>query len=157
MAVLVRESNILKRPDGRYLIGGAFAVVHKSTVDRLILDRRPQNFTEKLLKWLRLPLGSQLTRLILKRGYDLRGSGDDISTYFYHLLDLEEAWPRNSLGRAFDGGDYSLYGGVAGPRYRLCLKVWGMGNLSAPDVARETHLEVFRTENQASPDVTAVR
>ena len=35
---------------------------------RLIVDRRPQNFTERRLHWLELPSAAQLQRIILDGG-----------------------------------------------------------------------------------------
>ncbi len=46
MGVLVPESQVPRRPDGRPLIAGWFSVTHQADSDRLILDRRPQNAAE---------------------------------------------------------------------------------------------------------------
>ena len=49
MATLVPEDQVPRRPDGRPLLAGWFAVPHKEGSDRLILDRRPQSATESRL------------------------------------------------------------------------------------------------------------
>ncbi len=75
MAKVVRKSLIAKSQDGRTLIGGLFSVLHKLLLDRLIFDRRLQNACEFRLRWARLLLGAMFVRIILKRGFHLRGSG----------------------------------------------------------------------------------
>jgi hypothetical protein len=57
MARLVEESMIPLGPDGKLLLAGLFCVTHKEDFDRLIVDRRPANHTEKRLGWSRLPMG----------------------------------------------------------------------------------------------------
>ncbi len=55
MACLIHESNIPRDTKGNATVAGLFAVEHKVSHDRLIVDRRPQNATEKGLRWARLP------------------------------------------------------------------------------------------------------
>ena len=77
----------------------------------VILDRRPFNELERRLVWAKLPHGSLLTQLIVPPGYSVRGSGDDLSNYFY-LLKHQDSWlPRNAIGSVFDGEGYEKYGG----------------------------------------------
>ena len=47
--------------------------------------------------------GSLLTQLIVPRGYSIRGSGDDLSNYFYLIKHHEDWLHRNTVGHAFDG------------------------------------------------------
>jgi len=139
MAVLVEESRIPRRPGGGLLLGGLFAVTHKETRDRLIFDRRPQNAEEARLGWAALPLGAQLSRLVLGRGSSVRASGDDLRTYFYALRCEAGIEIRNCFGRAITGAEAADLGGSPSKSYRLGLAVVGMGDLNAVDVAHTTH------------------
>ena len=71
--------------NGNVISGGLFAVPHKADSDRVILDRRPQNELERRFVMAELPHGSLLTQLIIPKGYSIRGSGDDLSNFFYLL------------------------------------------------------------------------
>lgn len=148
-AVLIREDEVAKRPDGRLLLAGLFAVPHKEDFDRMIFDRRPQKFEEIRLGWAKLPHGCQFCYLILEPSETIRASGEDLSTYFYQLKQLPSFLSRNAFGRSFDGGDYLEYGGLAGVRYRMALSVIPMGDLNAVDIAQETHFSVLRTQGVA--------
>ena len=44
-------------------------------------------------------------------GYSVRGSGDDLSNYFYLLKHRDDWLPRNAVGAVFDGKGYEKYGG----------------------------------------------
>ena len=129
--------------DGQPLVAGWFCVPHSEGADRLILDRRPQNHGERRLAWLHLPLGCQLCRVVLSRDEGIRGSGYDLSTYFSQLAEHESGWDRQAVGRCFDGGVYSEFGGVSGTRSVLIMICLGMGDLNSTDVAQETHLCVL--------------
>ena len=63
MAELVLEDEVPCGSRGRKLLAGLFAVVHKPTSDRMIVDRRPQNCTEGRLGWAQLPHGTMLCHL----------------------------------------------------------------------------------------------
>ena len=63
--------------------GGVFAVPHKPHADRLIYDRRPRNSLEKRFDWGKLPSGSQWAQTVLPPSCAMRGSAEDLSTYFY--------------------------------------------------------------------------
>ena len=91
MAVLVEETQVATRDDGRLLLAGGFSVFHKEHANRFVFDRRPQNFGEKRLGWARLPLGSQFVRLVLSNNEGIRGSGDDLRSWFYQLKDVPDA------------------------------------------------------------------
>ena len=76
-AAVLLPSNEVATLRGRPLVGGMFAVPKAkkgANAQRLIIDRRPQNFTEKLLKWLQLPSAAQLQRTILEDAEVLLGS-----------------------------------------------------------------------------------
>lgn len=144
VAALLPESLALRDSSGRIISGGLFAVDHKAESDRIILDRRPFNELERRLVWARLPHGSLLTQLIVPKGYSIRGSGDDLSNYFY-LLEHNPAWlPRNAVGQSFDGEGYEKYGGKKGERYILSFRVVAMGDLNAVDIAQQVHFEVLQ-------------
>ena len=99
MAVLVEEERIPRTAQNRLLLGGLFAVDHKEASDRLMFDRRPANEQERRFAWVALPMGAQLTRLVLEEHEDVRGSGDDLRTYFYRLKAPPGAEIRNCFGR----------------------------------------------------------
>lgn len=140
MASLFPESNIAQNSDGSLLLSGVFGVLTKGGKLRFIFDRRCPNSGEHRLHWVTLPHGTQFCHLVVKPGFSLRGSGTDLSKYFYRLKECEEMLSRNCFGRRFDGGAYSEFGGVRGCKYRLCLGVVAMGSLNAVDVATKTHL-----------------
>ena len=86
MADIVPESEFPRDKGKRKLLAGLFAVEHKPTSERLIIDRRPQNATERRLNWCKLPHGTLLTRLRLAPDEHVRASADDISCFFYFFL-----------------------------------------------------------------------
>ena len=144
VAVLLPENQAVRDDEGRIITGGLFAVDHKPSSDRIILDRRPFNELEKRLVWAKLPHGCLLTQLIVPKGCSVRGSGDDLSNYFY-LLQHESSWlPRNAIGTSFDGRGFEAYGGVPGESYVLAFKVVAMGDLNAVDISQQVHLEILR-------------
>ena len=143
MARLVEESDIPLGPDGKLILAGMCCVQHKVDHDRLIVDRRPANALEERLCWSSLPLGSQLTRIVLPRGTVLRGSGDDLRTYFHCLRKAPEAVRRTCVGRVISGAEAEALGGCAQKRYRIGLLVIAMGDTNAVDVANECHRSVL--------------
>ncbi len=144
MASLIPDHDVPRTNRGLPLLGGLFAVEHKAVSDRLIFDRRPQNFCEHQLNWSRLPYGPQLCRLVLKDHEGVRGSGDDLRTWFYQLRNAPAARSRNVFGRIFDGANYSDYGGKSGVSYRMALDVLAMGDVNAVDVAQCTHTRLLQ-------------
>eukprot|EP00435_Cladocopium_sp_Y103_P007248 s2633_g2.t1 len=144
VAVLLPEELAVKDNHGRVITGGLFAVSHKETSDRVILDRRPFNQLERRLVWAKLPHGCLLTQLIVPPDYSVRGSGDDLSNYFYLLKHNENWLPRNAIGRVFDGEGFEKYGGEKGKKYLLSFCVVAMGDLNAVDIAQQVHVEILR-------------
>ena len=144
MAVLVPEQEVEMTPAGVPLVGGVFSVPSKPTKDRLIFDRRPQNSQETRAAWCTLPLGSQVCRIILGPSDGLRASGDDLRVYYYCLLAPAGSEARNALGRVVTGPDAAELGGSQQCRYRLCLKVLGMGDHNAVDFAHAAHEALLR-------------
>ena len=139
LASLLAENEVPTDSYGRKLLAGVFAVPHKSDSDRLIFDRRLQNATEHRLQWCTLPHGSQLTQIRLEANEHVRGSGDDLSNYFY-LLSHQPNWrSRSAFGRVFAGAEAAALGGDPGARYHLCLNIVAMGDLNSVDVAQATH------------------
>lgn len=110
VARLIPESMALRDSQGRIISGGLFAVDHKPESDWIILDRKPFNELERRLVWARLPHGALLTQLIVPKGYSIRGSGDDLSNYFYLLKHNPDLLPRNTIGNVFDGEGYEFFG-----------------------------------------------
>eukprot|EP00972_Heterocapsa_arctica_P101261 14926409-Heterocapsa_arctica.AAC.1 len=60
MADLISEHEVPRSRAGWKLLAGMFTVPRKTESDRLIIDRRPQNATEKKLSWATLPRGTML-------------------------------------------------------------------------------------------------
>ena len=58
LASLLAEDEVPVDSYGRKLLAGVFAVPHKADADRLIFDRRPQNATERRLRWCTVTHGS---------------------------------------------------------------------------------------------------
>ena len=98
---------------------GWFGVGHKQHVVRLIQDRRPANAIERRLGWAELPGGEQLAQLVLGNDEEVRGSLDDLRTYFFDLARPIKASPENLVGRRLRGEDFPDYGGQAGELYVL--------------------------------------
>ena len=104
MAMIVNESEIDLRPDGRLLLNGFFAVDHKKG-QRAIVDCRPANTGETRLRFSTLPTGPMLCHLRLHRTGGLRGSGDDLANWFYQLKEAPPVLPRRAFGRCITGPD----------------------------------------------------
>ena len=128
---------------GRKLVSGLFTVEHKAESDRLIIDRRALNAGEHRLKWCTLPHGSLLTQIRLGPGEVLRGSGDDLSNYFYLLSNPPNWRHRCAIGRPFYGRELPGSGLASDERFFLGLKVWAMGDHNSVDVAQVTHEHIL--------------
>ena len=98
------------------------------------------NSIEGRLKWAKLPNGTMLCHIILKKGMILRASGDDLESFFYTLRHLDEWVARNAVGHPVDEGDFMEWGGVPGLQYVIAFKVICMGDSNAVDLAQQTHL-----------------
>ena len=112
MAELVLEDEVPCGSRGRKLLAGLFAVVHKPTSDRMIVDRRPQNCTERRLGWAQLPHETMLCHLRLQPLEDIRASGFDIS-FFYNLKNPRCWRKRTAFGRVFSGNEALELGGAS--------------------------------------------
>lgn len=158
VAVLLPVSMALRDETGKIVSGGLFAVPHKEHTDRVICDRRPQNQLERRLVWAKLPHGALLTQIIVPPGHTIRGSGDDLSNYFY-LLKHRESWlHRNAIGSPVSGKDFLKYGCDPKTKYVLCFRVIPMGDTNAVDIAQETHLQVLQDAGcMQSSEVIAYR
>ena len=145
MAEVISADRVPRDSRGRRIVAGLFTVPHKVESDRLIIDRRPQNATESRLMWSELPHGSLLGQIRLSPKSHLRGSGDDLSNYFY-LLENPPNWrPRCAFGRAFSGPEASALGLEPRKKYYLALRAWAMGDLDSVDVAQSCHEGVLRS------------
>ena len=145
VGVLIPESLALRDEHGNIISAGLFAVPHKETSDRVICDRRPQNQIERRMVWAKLPHGCMLTQIILHPDCSIRGSGDDLSNYFFYLLRHQEAWlHRNCVGKPVSGADFKKYGCDPSQKYLLCFTVIPMCDANAVDIAQQTHLEILK-------------
>ena len=97
MITLIPEHRVATRPDGRLLLNGAFAVAYRKGL-RAIFNCRPSNAGEERLRWAEMPCGPMLAWLRIKRSEALRGSGDDLSNWFYQLRECPELVPRRAFG-----------------------------------------------------------
>ena len=113
MARLIPESDIARRSEGRLLLNGLFGVHHRHG-QRAIFDLRPANHSEGRLRWSTLPLGSMFSFFRLSPDKCLRGSGDDLETYFYHWQESESMVPRRAFGRCITGAEALELGGTPG-------------------------------------------
>ncbi|CAE7732232.1 osm1, partial [Symbiodinium sp. KB8] len=151
MATLVPERELPRSRAGELMPGGLFCVAKNQTEDRLIFDRRPENSTMERLRWARLPAGSCFCRMLLRSDQFVRGSGDDLRTYYY-MLKLPDNWVRyNAVGRQVDRALVAELSGDPNISYRLCFRVLGMGDLNACDVAQAVHEAVLRKHGVLDP------
>ncbi len=114
MAVWLDEQDVERRPDGRLLLGGLFGVAHKSG-QRAIFDQRPFNPGE-----LR-PLAD-----------GVHAVRDDLVNYFYQLEEAACMLKRRAFGRVLTGPEAAARGLDPARRYRLALRVLGMGGIQLP-------------------------
>jgi len=156
MAELMLEDDVPCDSAGRKLLAGLFCVGHKKNKLRLIIDRRPQNSTENRLCWETLPHGSLLSQVFISPDQHLRGSGDDLSNYFYLLSHAPNWTHRNCFGRVFTGESAVALGGDPTKRYHLKLTVLGMGDLNSVDIAQATHLGILRGCGCMAPEHSLV-
>ena len=154
VCVLIPEEMALRDHNNKIVSAGLFAVPHKESSDRVICDRRPQNQIERRLVWARLPHGCLLTQIILPKNCSIRGSGDDLSNYFY-LLKHQDKWlHRNCVGKPIPGSKFEKYGCDPKKKYILCMKVVPMGDCNAVDIAQQTHLEILKEAGVMRDDET---
>jgi hypothetical protein len=137
---------------GATLAGGWFSVAHKENFDRLIYDRRPANATESRLGWAQLPHGSLLTQVVLRGSRCLRGSLHDLRVFFFCLAQPEERVHKNAVGRIWEASDFPDLNLDPAQDYVLCLRVQGMGDLNAVDVAQTVHEEVLKVAGTLRED-----
>ena len=144
VACLLPVEKALRDSSGNLITGGLFAVPHKEHSDRVIFDRRPQNELERRLIMAKLPHGSLLTQLIIDKHESIRGSGDDLSNYFYLLQHHPDWLGRNCVGQPIVGKDYVEFGADPKKKYLLAFRVIAMGDCNAVDLAQETHLQILK-------------
>ncbi len=123
-----------RREDRRLSLAGPPGAVRNIDVDRVIFDRRPANSCEYRLRWARLPLGTQLSRV----------SGEDSKSYFFQLENVPYSRPYDASGRQFKGEENPELQLEAGRAKRLTLRVCAMGGLNSADVAQATHEAVLQ-------------
>ena len=177
MALLVSHRYLPKDPrfgrGRRPLVGGLFGLSKKVSPEqaaqkrkakqkvkqRLIFDRRPINCTERRFGWAHLPSGAQFCHARLARNQVLRGSGKDLSNYYFNLAH-QPAWiPRQAFGRPAGREVRKRFGNLAVPLgapaeggpYFLCLRVAGMGDLNAVDLGQRVHERVLEAFGVLDP------
>jgi len=128
---------------------GWFLVDEGGGKHRLISDRRMANGGERRFGWLNLPHGCLFARVRLEPDENLRGSGFDIKSFFHSLRNLDKAYPRNAVGRIFNGNEELGHGCVADEFYTQVLAVWAMGGINSADVAEQTLLSILQTSGVA--------
>ena len=96
---MIPEDELPRGRHGCLLLGGLFCVAKDAERDRLIFDRRPENATMKRLNWAKLPSGSCSRRMLLEDDQVLRGSGDDLSNFYYQLALPDSYLKFNGFGR----------------------------------------------------------
>ena len=89
-------------------------------------------------------MGSQFVDVVLDFEETLRGSGDDLSNYFYQIANLPVWRRRNCFGRVFTGTDAEAVGGDPCKRYHISLRVVAMGDHNAVDVAQTVHEHILK-------------
>ena len=102
------------------------------------------------MKWAVLPIGWMYCRLALVPYQELRGSGGNLSKYFYRLKNPPPSRSRNCFGRRICGEEAAKLGGRADSNYRLALRVVGMGDHNVVDIDQQCHIDVLR--RTAAPD-----
>ena len=96
------------------------------------------------MDWVRLPHGTQFSRMILKPGETVRGSGDDLENYYYQLSHRPSCFPGNAFGRRISGNYARELGGDPNKSYRLAFRVLGMGDSNGVALAQNAHEDVLR-------------
>ncbi len=106
----------------------------------MIYDRRPRNDRESRLRW--------AAQVVIPPDSCLRGSADDLSTYFYCLKQAPYGWAFNLLGKSRRGCERAKLGLTVPEELRetelyFCLDVQGMGDLNAVDIAQQVHQSIL--------------
>ena len=103
-----------------------------------------------------MPCSAQLQCLVLGLDQGLRGSGEDLKTFYFSLAHEPDWICRNAVGTAITGSDARRLGGDPTEEYYLCFKVWGMGDGNACDIAQTTH-EAILCSHDALPEECVLR
>lgn len=151
MITLVSEDELERTADGRLLVGGFFCVRKNNVEDRLIFDRRPANAMMQRLDWAHLPAGACLAKLLLEPDEFLRGSGDDLRTYYFSLALPQNAYKFNAVGRRVDPKLVASLGKDPSVPHRAAMRVLGMGDSNACDIAQAVHEYVLEQHGLLSP------
>ncbi len=69
-----------------------------------------------------------LSRIVLDECSAVRGSGDDLRSFFFQLSNALNSAPRNCFGRTVGARLVAKYGGDPSQRYRLTLRVIAVGD-----------------------------
>ena len=149
MAVPVRYNEV-PRFRGKPVTAGLFTAPHNKASDRLIVDRRSANALERRLGWAVLPSGAQFAQIRIPADSTVRGSGEDLASFFY-LLEGTEKWHHfSTVGRPFFGHEEPELGLDPQGRYFLALRVWAMGAHNSVDFAQATREAVLSNHGALS-------
>jgi hypothetical protein len=139
MVQSVPEKELLHDLEGRVHPGRLSCVPKNQGEDRLIYDRRPENSTMERISWAKLPSGACFCKMLLKSNEFLRGSGEDCRNYYYTLA-LPPGWVRfNAVGRRVGPKIASSHRLDPHVPHRTCLRVLGLGDRNARDIAQAVH------------------
>ncbi|CAK9053588.1 Uncharacterized protein YMR196W [Durusdinium trenchii] len=156
MVTLLPESVFPRDSRGRLMLGGFFCVGKNEKEDRLIFDRRPENATMERLRWAKLPAGACFCRVLLEPHEFLRGSGDDLRNYYY-TLQLPSNWIRyNGVGRRVAPELVAKFGGDPSIPHRMALRVLGMGDTNACDIAQGMHEHLLQSVGLLSKETKLI-
>ena len=95
-----------------------------------------------------------MSDLLLEESEGLRGSGLDLSCYYYVLKQSEGQVRSCCVGRSLRGEDFEEFGGIPGRRYRFGFCAPGKGDLNACAVAQATHEAVLHEHGALDEEQT---
>lgn len=131
------------------LANGLFDVVQDSERDRLVLDGKPPNYVERVLKrWTQLMAAAVVfTHYHLPHGKVMAMYGEDLVDYYYEFLISEQRVRRNAMkGRwnPWEFRDFRCFNKrVAREEHvNVCLKTMAMGDHNACEFGQMAHLKL---------------
>ena len=105
----------------------------------------------KRLNWAKLPPGACFLRMLLEDDQVLRGSGDDLSNFYYQLALPDSYLKFNVFGKRVSTSILKRFGADSTRPHRLCFRVLGMGDCNACDIAQGLHEGVLKKCAGISP------
>ena len=125
---------------------GMFPVYKDANIDRLILNPTVRNGRSACSSHYTKLLGQgyMLTRLRLKRGWDLLISGDDLREFYSCFIATEARTRRNAVGSVMRGRDFRDYQAyrpdLDGKRVVAALASLAQGDCDAVEIAQGAHV-----------------